>query len=102
LGVNVLHNTHVIKLGGARISDPSLSALFFKGVVANAVNPKVALFFFSFLPQFAIPANGRVGWQMATLGLTFTVQAALLFGLLGYFPAQSGAGLPQATSRRHA
>jgi threonine/homoserine/homoserine lactone efflux protein len=42
------------------------------------------------LPQFVIAANGHIGLQLASLGLTFTLQAAILFGLLGYFSGAIG------------
>lgn len=90
LGVKLLRSAGVVRSGKAGSAEASLPALFLKGVVANAVNPKVALFFLSFLPQFVIPANGSISGQIAVLGLTFTVQAALLFGLLGYFSSSVG------------
>ncbi len=93
LGVQALRST-----GGARVqaggaSADSLHALFFKGMLANAINPKVVLFFLSFLPQFVVPAQGGVGLQLGLLGLLFTAQAALLFGLLGYFAGAIGGWL---------
>lgn len=58
--------------------------------VQHFYQPQRVLFFLSFLPQFVIPANGNVAWQMATLGFAFTAQAAVLFGLLGYFSGAIG------------
>lgn len=46
---------------------------FTQGVVTNVLNPKVALFFLAFLPQFVRPDQGRVAWQLLTLGIVFNV-----------------------------
>ncbi|MGB7480019.1 MAG: LysE family translocator [Burkholderiaceae bacterium] len=81
--------------GGARVksvggTEESLHRLFVKGLIANGINPKVVLFFLSFLPQFVIVERGAVSWQTAQLGLLFTAQAVILFGLLGYFSGAVG------------
>lgn len=68
----------------------SAARQFAKGVLANAINPKVVLFFLSFLPQFVVPAQGSLPLQMAVLGLVFTLQAAVLFGALGWFAGGIG------------
>lgn len=73
-----------------RLPDESARRLFFKGLLANAINPKVVLFFLSFLPQFVVASRGDANWQIALLGLVFTLQAAVLFGLLGYFSGSIG------------
>ncbi len=89
LGVQALRSK-----GGAHVPDdaPAHSAmqLLWRGVLANAINPKVMLFFLAFLPQFVQADRGDVPWQLAQLGLAFTLQAALLFGLLGYFAGTVG------------
>ncbi|MFO1394053.1 MAG: LysE family translocator [Steroidobacteraceae bacterium] len=74
---------------GATPTDPPW-ALFRRGLVANAINPKVIMFFLALLPQFVDASRGGTGLQIAQLGLLFTLQAAVLFGLLGYFAGAVG------------
>ncbi|MET8988457.1 LysE family translocator [Nonomuraea wenchangensis] len=47
--------------------------LFWEGVVVNVLNPKTAIFFLAFLPQFTDPAAGPVGPQILLLGLLWIV-----------------------------
>ena len=89
LGVQALRSR-----GGAHVPtdapDQSAMQLLWRGVLANAINPKVMLFFLAFLPQFVNASQGDVPWQLVQLGVAFTVQAALLFGSLGYFAGTVG------------
>ncbi len=64
-----------------------------RGFVANAINPKVALFFIAFLPQFVDPSRGVVWPQMLLLGVLFAVQTVVIFGSLGWFAGSIGARL---------
>jgi len=93
LGVQALRHAGQSSLGRAAASTETPGRLFAKGLVANAINPKVVLFFLSFLPQFVQPAQGSVGLQIGLLGLLFTLQAAVLFGLLGFFAGSVGGWL---------
>jgi threonine/homoserine/homoserine lactone efflux protein len=54
-----------------------LSRRFWQGVVVNVLNPKTALFFFAFLPQFVDPDHGSAALQIGVLGLLFVVLAVL-------------------------
>jgi len=54
-----------------RVEPERLGRVFRQGVLTNMLNPKVALFFLAFLPQFTNPANGPVSLQVALLGLIF-------------------------------
>jgi RhtB (resistance to homoserine/threonine) family protein len=48
--------------------------IFFQGMLTNILNPKVAIFFLSFLPQFIDPKSNYLKEQIAFLGLWFDVQ----------------------------
>jgi threonine/homoserine/homoserine lactone efflux protein len=48
-----------------------LRRAFRDGFVVNLLNPKTAIFFLAFLPQFVDPARGALHWQILVLGLTF-------------------------------
>ena len=90
LGIGALRSRGGARADGAAAPDESLRRLFLKGLLASAVNPKVVLFFLSFLPQFVVAAHGHASWQIAQLGLLFTLQACVLFALLGYFSGSVG------------
>jgi threonine/homoserine/homoserine lactone efflux protein len=74
------------------------AALFRRGFIMNLLNPKVALFFLAFLPQFATPATGHLALQMLLLGAIFMLQAVAIFSLIGWFSGMIG---KQLLSRPH-
>ena len=59
--------------------------LYLRGVIMNITNPKVAIFFLAFLPQFADPANGSVTWQIILLGAVFMAVTLCVFGAVAWF-----------------
>ena len=56
--------------------------IFRQSIFANLLNPKVAIFFLAFFPQFVRPAQGHPAMQMMILGLTFVVLTMFGFGLV--------------------
>jgi threonine/homoserine/homoserine lactone efflux protein len=49
-----------------------LRRVYAQGVLVQVLNPKIAIFFFAFLPQFVNPARGNVSLQFFALGMMFT------------------------------
>jgi threonine/homoserine/homoserine lactone efflux protein len=74
---------------GSERTHKHLARAFAEAAVTNVLNPKVAVFFIAFFPQFAAPARGDMATQILTLGALFLVAGfAWLAGLaltFGYF-----------------
>ena len=80
LGLRKLLARERLEAGRIRAPRP-LGRLFRQGIVVNVLNPKTALFFFAFLPQFVDPDAGAIGLQMAVLGLLFVAIAVVSDGM---------------------
>lgn len=61
----------------------SVWSIYRQSIVMNVLNPKVAIFFLAFLPQFVSPEAGPVGPQFALLGIIFMVVSFVVMGLAG-------------------
>ena len=84
-GVKYLGAAYLLYLGVRKLARPgaeasaaqrevpaaSLRGIFAQGVVVAVLNPKTALFFLAFLPQFVDPARGAPAAQILTLGALF-------------------------------
>jgi threonine/homoserine/homoserine lactone efflux protein len=73
LGVRMLLSSRsgASNLSSEAIAPSGLGTVFRQGVFTNVLNPKVALFFLAFLPQFVDPSKGTVAFQIILLGLVF-------------------------------
>jgi threonine/homoserine/homoserine lactone efflux protein len=80
--------------------EASRSHLFWHGVVVNVLNPKTALFFLAFLPQFIDPDAGPIVPQMLVLGTMLVGLGVLSDGTYALVAARAGARLRATASAR--
>lgn len=62
----------------------NLSRIYTQGFVVNLFNPKTALFFFAFLPQFVNTSNANITLQMFLLGIMFVVMGTITDGCYAF------------------
>ena len=63
----------------------SLVRLFFDGALSKVSNPKIAIFYFAFLPQFVAPGATHPALSVFMLGLLFAALTFLVKGPVGFF-----------------
>ena len=68
----------------------SLGRLYRDGFIVNLLNPKTALFFLAFLPQFVDPSRGAVAFQIAFLGVMFAAMGFVSDGVYALAAGTAG------------
>jgi threonine/homoserine/homoserine lactone efflux protein len=77
----------------AAVDAKPLGDAFRQGIVVNVLNPKTALFFLAFLPQFVDVSRGSVALQVVALGLTFVLLGLVSDGLYALLAGGAGSWL---------
>src|SRR6266516_5233376 len=88
LGVRTL-TTRQSKKAETPIKEASLRTIFLQGVVTNVLNPKVALFFLAFLPQF-VSRGSNVASQIIFLGVLFNTSGTIVNVIVALVASYTG------------
>lgn len=69
---------------GVKGQAESFRRAYLRGVIMNITNPKVAVFFLAFLPQFCDPVRGSMLWQIIYFGILFIIATLIVFSIAAW------------------
>lgn len=95
LGVSMLRNSNKTVGDVESLPETKLGTIFWQGFLTNALNPKVALFFLAFLPQFIAPDAENKSLAMLFLGIVFDFNGTIW----NLFVAWAASGLASQVRR---
>jgi threonine/homoserine/homoserine lactone efflux protein len=93
LGVRALLSKEEFVPSAEEAPAARLRGFFFRGLTMNLLNPKVAVFFLAFLPQFASPSGATadgVALRLVALGLIFALLSVVVFSAIALFSGVLG------------
>lgn len=75
---------------GSQVPPIGPRRIFVQGLLSNVLNPKIAIFFLAYLPQFTSPSSDPLPLQLMTLGLVFAMLTWAIFTALAWFSGVAG------------
>lgn len=90
LGIRLLTKRRVKGEAAFAIPSVPLRSIFRQGVITNVLNPKVALFFLAFLPQFVSPSRGSATSQLLVLAVYFIFAATIVNLAVAFLSGTAG------------
>ncbi len=100
LGIRAIRSRHQVPAADTARSGPGAARAFRDGIVVNVLNPKTAIFFLAYLPQFVRPGDGPHALQLLALAGIFVAIGMVTDGLYALGAAEMGRRLTGDTWQR--